>query len=169
VSRSAARDRPLRTLTVVQRENRLGGPAHRPRPRRDRRGRGLRTPLAPRDVPIVRSRAARFDDLVLDAVEELEGHLGEELRDVEFAIEDVPPPGRADFDPETIADRGVALGHLYRSGLGSITRPVIVVYRRPLEARAVDPLDCADLVFTVVSELVAELLGKDIDGIDPLD
>lgn len=157
----------LRTLSVVQRENRLGRPARRRVPRRDRRGRGLRTPLAPRDVPIVRSRAARFDDLVLDAVEDLEQHLADELRDVEFAIEDVPPSARADFDPETVSDRGVALGRLYRSGLGSVPKPVIVVYRRPVEARTADPLDRADLVFTVVSELVAELLGKDIDDIDP--
>jgi len=150
----------------VQRENRLG-PARRRTRRRDRRGRGLRTPLAPREVPLARSRAARFDDLVLDAIEDLEQHLADELRDIEFAIEDVPPSGRVEFDPETVADRGVALGRLYRSGLGSISKPVIVVYRRPLEARTVDPLDRADLVFAVVSELVAELLGKDIDEIDP--
>src|SRR5215468_3219259 len=163
VSRGAS----LRTLSIVQRENRLGGPARRRAPRRDRRGRGLRTPLAPGDVPIVRSRAARFDDLVLDAIEDLEQHLPDELRDVEFAIEDVPPPARADFDPETVSDRGVALGQLYRGGLSSVRKPVIVIYRRPVEARTVDPLDRGDLVFTVVSELVAELLGKDIDEIDP--
>ena len=157
----------VRTLSIVQRENRLGGPDRRRAPRRDRRGRGLRTPLAPGDVPIVRSRAARFDDLVLDAIEDLEQHLPDELRDVEFAIEDVPPPARADFDPETVSDRGVALGQLYRGGLGSVRKPVIVIYRRPVEARTVDPLDRGDLVFTVVSELVAELLGKDIDEIDP--
>jgi hypothetical protein len=88
---------------------------------------------------------------------------------VEFAIEDVPPPARADFDPDVAADRGVALGRLYRGGLGSITRPVVVVYRRPMEARTTDPLDRADLVFAVVTELVAELLGKDIDEINPPD
>jgi hypothetical protein len=33
-----------------------------------------------------------------------------------------------------------------------------------VEARTADPLDRGDLVFTVVSELVAELLGKDIDS-----
>lgn len=118
-------------------------------------------------MPIARTRAARFDDLVLDAIEDLEQHLADELAGVEFAIEDVPPDGVVEFDPETVADRGVALGRLYRSGLGSIAKPVIVVYRRPLEARAVDPLDRGDLVFSVVTELVAELLGKDIEDIDP--
>ena len=48
--------------------------------------------LAPRDVPISRTRAERFDDLVLDAVEDLEQHWAAELADVEFAVEDVPPP-----------------------------------------------------------------------------
>jgi predicted Zn-dependent protease with MMP-like domain len=146
----------------VHSEIRRSGPARRRTPRRDRRGRGLRTPLAPREVPIARTRAARFDELVLDAIEDLEHHLAGELDGIEFAIEDVPPPGRADFDPETVADRGVALGRLYRSGLGSISKPVIVVYRRPLEARAADLLDRGDLVFAVVSELVADLLGKEL-------
>jgi len=160
----------VRTLSVVQRENRLGGlggSARRRMRKRDRRGRGLRTPLAPREVPIARSRAARFDDLVLDAIEDLERHMADELQTVEFAIEDVPPGDTTEFDPDTVSDRGVALGRLFRSGLGSIDKPVVVVYRRPLEARAVDPIDRGDLVFTVVSELVAELLGKDIDEIDP--
>jgi hypothetical protein len=159
-------DRQLRTLSIVQRENRVSGRPRRGTPRRDRRGRGLRTPLAPREVPIARSRAARFDDLVLDAIEDLEQHLAssaDELDAVEFAIEDVPPPDRSDFDPDTVTDRGVALGRLYRTGLGAITKPVIVIYRRPVEARTVDPLDRGDLVFAVVSELVAELLGKDLD------
>jgi hypothetical protein len=39
----------------------------------------------------VRSRAERFDDLVLDAVERLEKQWAAELADVEFAVEDVPP------------------------------------------------------------------------------
>ena len=115
----------------------------------------------------MRSRAARFDDLVLDVVSELERNWADELADVEFAIEDVPPPGRAEFDPEVVADRGIPLGRLYRSGLADITKPVIVVYRRPLEARAADPLDRGDLIFAVVTELVAELLGIDIDDLDP--
>jgi hypothetical protein len=157
----------MRTLTIVQRENRLGRPARPGRARRDRRGRGLRAPLAPREVPIGRSRAAQFDDLVLDAVEDLERSWASELAGIEFAIEDVPPPGRIEFDPEAVTDRGIALGRLYRNGLGAVTKPVVVIYRRPVEVRAVDVLDRGDLVFAVVAELVAELLGKDLDDLDP--
>jgi hypothetical protein len=44
---------------------------------------------------------------------------------------------------------------------------VIVIYRRPVEARTADKAERADLVFAVVAELVAELLGRDLDEIDP--
>lgn len=157
----------MRTLSSVQPDNRLGRPARRRRvSRRDRRGRGLRERLAPHGVPIVRSRAARFDELVLDAVADLERTWSSELSGIEFAIEEVPP-GRAEFDPDVVSDRGIALGRLYRHGVEGVTKPVIVIYRRPLEARAADLVDRGDLVFTVVTELVAELLGKDVDDLDP--
>jgi hypothetical protein len=122
-------------------------------------------------VPLLRSRSDSFDDLILDAVEELERHWAAELAGIEFAVEDVPdvPVSAAiDFDPQVIMDRGVPLGRLLPSGLGHAgTSPVIVIYRRPLEARALDREDRGDLVFSVVAELVAEALGKDIDEIDP--
>lgn len=137
---------------------------------RDRRGRGLRGELAPRAVPRSRTRGEQFDDLVLDAVEELEVRWAEELAGVEFAIEEVPvlAHGAApDFDPDVVADRGVPLGRLLRTGVPGTSAPTIVLYRRPVEARAQDSVERADLVFMVVTELVAELLGRDVDEIDP--
>jgi predicted Zn-dependent protease with MMP-like domain len=139
-------------------------------PARDRRGRGLRGELAPRAIPRHRTRGEQFDDLVLDAVEELEARWAAELEGVEFAVEDVPAltPGAAvEFDPEVIVDRGVPLGRLLRAGIPGAATPTIVIYRRPVEARAHDGEDRADLIFTVVAELVAELLGRDVDEIDP--
>jgi hypothetical protein len=144
--------------------------AGRTGPHRDRRGRGLRGELAPRVVPRSLSRGERFDELVLDAVEELENRWAAELVGVEFAVEDVPnlPGGRAsDFDPEVIVDRGVPLGRLLRSGARGAAETTIVVYRRPVETRARPGDDRADLVFMIVAELVAELLGRDVDEIDP--
>jgi hypothetical protein len=44
---------------------------------------------------------------------------------------------------------------------------VIVVYRRPVEARTGDEDERGELVFMVVAELVAELLGRNVDEIDP--
>jgi predicted Zn-dependent protease with MMP-like domain len=119
-------------------------------------------------VPLRRSRSEEFDELVLDAVDELEEHWAAELAGVEFAVEDVPPVERgrsADFQPEMVVDRGIPLGQVLRAARS--TSPVVVVYRRPIEARALDRDDRGDLVFTVVAELVAELLGRDIDEIDP--
>jgi predicted Zn-dependent protease with MMP-like domain len=124
--------------------------------------------LAPPDVPLHRTRAELFDGLVMDAVEELESAWADELAGMEFAVEEVPPAD-ADwaFDHDAIIDRGVALGRLFRAGIPGVERPVIVVYRRPVEARATEREDRGDLVFMVVAELVAEFLGRDVDEIDP--
>ena len=125
----------------------------------------MRGPLAPVGVPLARTRSEAFDALVLDAVDELEGHWAGELAAVEFAVEEVPPPGSADFGPDVIVDRGVPLGRLLREG-ARLRQPLIVLYRRPIEARAAEAEDRSDLVFMVVAELVAELLGRDIDELD---
>jgi predicted Zn-dependent protease with MMP-like domain len=136
----------------------------RRRRRRDRHGRGVRGGLAPLHVPISRSPSEIFDDLVLDAVDELEEHWAAELAAVEFAVEEVPPTEQLpDFDPEVVVDRGVALGRLFRDGVEGIDRPVVVVYRRPIEARAAERDERADLVFMVVAELTAEYLGRELD------
>jgi hypothetical protein len=152
----------------VRSESRQPRRTARPPRRRDRRGRGVRGHLAPMDVPLHRTRSEAFDDLVMDAVDEIEEHWSAELAGLEFAVEDVPPAGQdAEFDSDAVLDRGVALGRLYRKGLPEIAQPVIVVYRRPIEARAVDHDDRADLVFMVVVDLTAEFLGRDVDEIDP--
>jgi predicted Zn-dependent protease with MMP-like domain len=141
--------------------------AARPPRRRDRRGRGIRGHLAPADVPLHRTRGEEFDDLVMDAVEELDEHWAAELAALEFAVEDVPPPNPdTGFESDVVVDRGVPLGRLYRQGLPEIDQPLIVVYRRPIEARAADIEDRADLVFMVVVDLAAEFLGKDLDDLD---
>jgi hypothetical protein len=132
--------------------------------------------LALPGIPLARSRADAFDDLVLDAVEELESRWTADLTGIEFAVEDVPPPDPgAEFDPDVVMDRGIPLGRLYRDGgpPGSegvaagagppgIPRPMIVLYRRPVEIRASDLLERGDVVFAVVAELAAEYLGKEL-------
>ena len=60
--------------------------------RRDRHGRGLRGALVPEDVPLHRTRAERFDELVLQAVARLEPQWEAHLSGVEFAVEEIPPP-----------------------------------------------------------------------------
>jgi predicted Zn-dependent protease with MMP-like domain len=138
----------------------VGQPAVAKVRRRDRRGRGPRGPLLPTTAPAYRTRAERFDDLVLDAVDELERTWARQLEGTEFAVEDVPPSGPAPWE-----HGGVPLGRYFPADAGLPAR--IVVYRRPLEARAADPLDLADLVHDVVVEQVAHLLGRAPEDIDP--
>jgi predicted Zn-dependent protease with MMP-like domain len=157
------------------------------RRRRDRHGRGLREPLLPMSVtvagrvlrvPAAQTRGERFDDLVLDAVEDLEQRWARELEGVEFAVEDVPAVALDDDDDgvgdDVVADEtaggAVPLGRLLPAGVdgrGRSTAPRVVVYRRPLEVRAADRQDLADLVHDVVVDQVARLLGLDPDEVDP--
>ena len=66
------------------------GPVPRPtRRRRDTHGRGLRGTLAPATMPVSRSRATTFDELVLSAVERIQ-QAYPELADVEIRVEEVP-------------------------------------------------------------------------------
>lgn len=150
-----------------------GVPLARRAARRDRRGRGLRGRLVPPSVPLARSRAQQFDDLVLDAVEHLERRWSKELEPVEFAVEDVPqvPADGADpvLDEDVVDDGAIPLARLLPAGRDESTPPRIVVYRRPLEVRSLDRLDLADLVHEVVVEQVANLLGLDPDEVDPPD
>ncbi|AEI11637.1 metallopeptidase family protein [Cellulomonas gilvus] len=114
----------------------------------------------PSTMPAFRTRAQRFDDLVLDAVDQLERRWARQLEGTEFAVEDVPPSHPAPWERG-----GVPLGRYFPADAGLPAR--IVVYRRPVEARAADPADLADLVRDVVVEQVAHLLGRDPQDVDP--
>jgi predicted Zn-dependent protease with MMP-like domain len=167
-------------MTDIPAQDPAGGPASgpagtrpgSPRPRRDRRGRGLRGMLAPIGVPIAHSRGDAFDAMVLSAVDHLQPRLSDQLSQIEFAVEDVPPVthhGTDDFgfDDDVLDDNAVPLSRLFRTGVAGISGPVIVIYRRPLESRAGRAEDLADLVHDVVVEQVARMLGTSIDEIDP--
>ncbi|TKJ16714.1 metallopeptidase family protein [Blastococcus sp. CCUG 61487] len=145
-----------------------------PRSRRDRHGRGLRGRLVPAEVPLSRTRGEQFDDLVLDAVEDLERRWERELAGVEFAVEDVPwvehtDPDEVVLDADVLDDGGVPLARLLPAHRedGREVPPRIIVYRRPLELRAGERDDLADLVRDVVVDQVAVLLGRDPEEIDP--
>ncbi|HEX7660852.1 MAG TPA: metallopeptidase family protein [Pseudonocardiaceae bacterium] len=144
------------------------------RARRDRHGRGLRGLLYPADLPVARSRAERFDALVLEALEPIEARWRTELTDLDVAVDDVPDL-RTDKDNELVwedgllADRDVPLARLVPAGVdrwGQPTRARIVVYRRPLEIRARDGIDLSDLVHEVLVEQIANFLGLDPDVVD---
>jgi hypothetical protein len=138
--------------------------ARRHRRHIDRHGRGLRGPVsrpstfAPRGLPLKRSAAARFDELVAVEVTRLEKQLPEVVTRVEFAIEDVPnlPDGTREI-PLTHSSGGTAHDP-YR----------IVVFRRPIELRA--ERTGTSLAWLIRSSLVLELadvLGLSPEQIDP--
>lgn len=135
-------------------------PGRSRRQRRDRHGRGLRGRLVPATVPLARTKSEIFDDLVLDSVERLERRFAKELAGVEFAVEDVPPDLNV-YDSDVLEDGDVPLARLLPGRPGRHMPPRIVLYRRPLEFRAMDRDDLADLVHDVIIEQVANLLGLD--------
>src|SRR4051794_17748199 len=104
----------------------------------------MRGALVPPGLPLARSRAEAFDDLVLDAIEHLEDRWGRQLAEVEFAVEEVPPVET----PDSGESSGIPLALLVPAAGRSPAR--IVVFRRPLEARASDHDDLGDLVHDVV-------------------
>ena len=101
-----------------------------------------------------------------EAVARLEPRWETELADVEFAVQEVP-----DFD--TIDEEGVPLARIVRGSPDTsdpgnpATGPRIVLFRRPLLARAEDEDELSELIFDVVVEEFAEILGVDPEIIDP--
>ena len=142
--------------------------------------------LVPPDVPLHRTRAERFDDLVLQAVARLEPQWEAHLSGIEFAVEEIPPA-----DPPVNGPRGpvplsrLELGSPSAGPGGQGSRPAvpgapepaddedgpqpprIVVYRRPLMARADGEDELGELVFDVVVEEFARILGIDPADVDP--
>lgn len=130
----------------------------------------MRGPLVPAGVPLSRTRAEQFDDRVLLAVEQLERRWGRELEGVEFAVEDVPLIGRTGAAEDDILEDGaVPLARVIheRTVNGTRMAPRIVIYRRPLEARALDPVDLDDIIHDIVVEQVSTLLGVPPEELDP--
>lgn len=125
----------------------------------------MRGPLLPGQAPLARTRAERFDDLVLDAVELLDKQWARELAAVDFAVEEVPPVGSADVTHDAAADVQVPMSRLVLPAKGSRAR--VIIYRRPLETRAGGRDELGSLVYRVVVEELANLLGLEPERIDP--
>jgi Zincin-like metallopeptidase len=172
---------------IVGDEERISRPGRAPVRRRDRHGRGLRGSLVPPGVPLHRSRSERFDDLVLLAVSQLEPRWEAELSGIEFGVEEIPPilPDAGDPDPVPLArlEFGSAPpGPSEPAASPSLPAPRdaamprrdapdhparIVLYRRPLLARADGEEELAELVLDVIVEQFAHWLGVDPQTVDP--
>jgi predicted Zn-dependent protease with MMP-like domain len=130
--------------------------------------------LYPPTLPAAKTRAERFDAMVLEALEPIEQRWGAELTDLDLAVDDVPEvdetsPDEVVWQAGVLADVGVPLAQLVPAGVdpeGLPSRARIVLYRRPLEARARGGADLADLLHEVLVEQVAEYLNIEPDAVD---
>ena len=111
---------------------------------------------------------------MLEAVARLEPRWETELSDVEFAVQEVPDVDAAGAAAAGGAgEEGVPLARIVRGSPDTsdpenpATGPRIVLFRRPLLARAEDEDELSELVFDVVVEEFAEILGVDPEVIDP--
>jgi predicted Zn-dependent protease with MMP-like domain len=125
-------------------------------------------------APVFKNRAQRFDDMVLEALEPLEERWGDELTELDLAVDMVPEIDKTDPDetswpPEVFEDLGVPLAQLVPAGVdrrGLPTRARIVLYRRPLEVRSRDGMDLLDLLHEVLTEQIACYLGVEPDSLE---
>jgi hypothetical protein len=135
--------------------------------RRDRHGRGLRGPLAlPNSLsarraqpPHPASKADFFTEAVHDAVDRVGLQCPDVLVGITFGIEDVPH-----FDMAWSDDQVPLAAAL--EGTADQTAQV-VVYRRPLEHRAVSRRGLRILVYRTIVEQLAALTGRSVEEIDP--
>ena len=111
---------------------------------------------------------------MLQAVSQLEPRWENELAGVELAVEEVPPADVPDSEPDPVplgrvepAVPGVSDAE-HPEQPSTPARPArIVLYRRPLLARADSEDELAELVLDVVVEQFARLLGVDPQTVDP--
>jgi predicted Zn-dependent protease with MMP-like domain len=107
-------------------------------------------------------------ELVEDAVDSLPTEFRDRLENVEFVVEETP---RGDEVPGggllLGLYQGVPLPHRGDGGFGNLPDR-IVIFRRPIEARARSGADLADLVREVVIHEVAHYFGIDDDRLEEL-
>src|ERR1700742_2638759 len=135
----------------------------------------MRGPLLPPSVPGWRSRAERFDMAVLEAYEPIERRWQDRVSGLDVAVDEIPrispkDPDSVQWPPEVVADGPIALARLIPAGVdvrGNATRARIVLFRRPIERRAKDTIDLADLLHEVLVAQVATYLGVEPSVIDP--
>jgi len=140
-----------------------------------RRGRDIRGPLLPPTVPGWRSRAERFDMAVLEAYEPIERRWQERLSGLDVAVDEIPrisakDPDNVQWPPDVVADGPIALARLIGAGVdvrGSVTRARVVLFRKPIERRAKDTVELAELLHEILVAQVATYLDVEPSVIDP--
>ncbi|MEZ0362074.1 metallopeptidase family protein [Mycobacterium sp. pUA109] len=135
----------------------------------------MRGPLLPPTVPGWRSRAERFDMAVLEAYEPIERRWQQRLAALDIAVDEIPriaakDPDSVQWPPEVVADGPIPLARLIPAGVdvrGNPTRARIVLFRKPIEHRANDSVDLAELLHEILVAQVATYLDVEPSVIDP--
>lgn len=133
--------------------------------RRDRRGRGMRGPafmpgeLARHGVPARRRPYERFDAIALGVMNELWDRFPEALAPVQLGVEEVP------MLPEAWSTEAVPLASFANAQGDQPAR--VILLRKPIEHRARNRDDLEALIFTVLVEQIAEVLGIDPEEVHP--
>ncbi len=125
--------------------------------KRDRHDRGLRGPALPHTAPIYETSDQFFVREMREAVEDLDARLGNMLKTIKFALEEIP--SKADL---TLSSGHVPLGRIDR---GNPT--AIVLYQRPIEMRSETKELLARIIRDVLAELVSMVTAIRPEDIDP--
>lgn len=112
---------------------------------------------------------------VLEAYEPIERRWHQRVSGLDVAVDEIPriapkDPDSVQWPPEVVADGPVALARLIPAGVdvrGNATRARIVLFRKPIERRAKDTDELADLLHEVLVAQVATYLGVEPSVIDP--
>lgn len=112
---------------------------------------------------------------VLEAYEPIERRWHQRVSTLDVAVDEIPriapkDPDSVQWPPEVVADGPIALARLIPAGVdvrGNSTRARIVLFRKPIERRAKDADELADLLHEVLVAQVATYLGVEPNVIDP--
>jgi predicted Zn-dependent protease with MMP-like domain len=138
---------------------------------RDRHARHRRRDVDRRRRPVdgARTRSVeRFARLVDDAVATLPKDFLPYLADVQIAVADVPPPDPVGRGDEVLLGLYEGVPRTERDLTPPVLPDRITLFRRPLEARARNRRDLAELVRHTVLHEVAHHFGIDDDRLDEL-
>jgi predicted Zn-dependent protease with MMP-like domain len=114
------------------------------------------------------SSTARFDRLIDDAIATLPKDLLAYLENVQITVADVPPPDPMGQGDELLLGLYQGVPRTERDFGAPHLPDRITLFRRPLEARAHDKHDLADLVQETVVHELAHHFGIDDDRLDEL-
>lgn len=123
-------------------------------------------------MPAALGRSERFDAAVVEALEPIESRWHAQLTNLDIAVDDVPDVRereRTAPGENLLRDGSVPLARLVPAGVdhaGLPTRARIVLYRRPIEARARAREAVIELVYHVLVQQVAVYLGLDPEIIE---